>query len=164
MWSRLVQPWRSACASRTAITSRSRSTIVISLGRRGSCRGRLTYVALFLGYGRRRAGRVGDDLGYDAYSVRPVDQPWLAKGNLRKTGTSETLAVTQLHHRMEGLISFASQRAGTNAAEIGYAAEFISTLAIVDERMGHGDRSRFLYRLQCLRRRLYGREQRAGGR
>ena len=59
-------------------------------------------VALFLGYGRRRAGRVGDDLGYDAYSVRPIDQPWLAKGNLRKTGTTETLAVTQLHHRMEG--------------------------------------------------------------
>ena len=59
-------------------------------------------IALFLGYGRRRAGRVGDDLGYDAYSVRPVDQPWLAKGNLRKTGISETLAVTQLHHRMEG--------------------------------------------------------------
>ncbi len=59
-------------------------------------------VALFLGYGRRRAGRVGNDLGYDAYGVRPVDQPWFAKGSLRKTGTSETLAVTQLHHRMEG--------------------------------------------------------------
>jgi molybdopterin-containing oxidoreductase family iron-sulfur binding subunit len=59
-------------------------------------------VALFLGYGRRRAGRVGDGLGYDAYNVRPVDQPWLTKGSLRKTGGAETLAVTQLHHRMEG--------------------------------------------------------------
>jgi Fe-S-cluster-containing dehydrogenase component len=59
-------------------------------------------VALFLGYGRRQAGRVGDGLGYDAYAVRPVDQSWLAKGSLRKTGTTETLAVTQLHHRMEG--------------------------------------------------------------
>jgi molybdopterin-containing oxidoreductase family iron-sulfur binding subunit len=59
-------------------------------------------VALFLGYGRRRAGRVGDGLGYDAHNVRPVDQPWLTKGSLRKTGGAETLAVTQLHHRMEG--------------------------------------------------------------
>jgi molybdopterin-containing oxidoreductase family iron-sulfur binding subunit len=59
-------------------------------------------VALFLGYGRRRAGRVGDGLGYDAYGVRPIDQPWLAKGSLRRTGETETLAVTQLHHRMEG--------------------------------------------------------------
>ena len=59
-------------------------------------------VALYLGYGRKRAGRVGNDLGYDAYDVRPVDQPWLTKGHLRKLGTEETLAVTQLHHRMEG--------------------------------------------------------------
>jgi molybdopterin-containing oxidoreductase family iron-sulfur binding subunit len=59
-------------------------------------------VALFLGYGRRRAGRVGDGLGYDAYGVRSVDQPWLANGSLRKTSTTERLAVTQLHHRMQG--------------------------------------------------------------
>ena len=59
-------------------------------------------VSLSLGYGRKRAGRVGDGLGYDAYGVRPADQPWIAKGSLRKTGTNETLAVTQLHHRMEG--------------------------------------------------------------
>ena len=59
-------------------------------------------VALSLGYGRSRAGRVGDGLGYDAYGVRPADQPWLTKGSLRKTGSHETLAVTQLHHRMEG--------------------------------------------------------------
>jgi molybdopterin-containing oxidoreductase family iron-sulfur binding subunit len=59
-------------------------------------------VALYLGYGRERSGRVGDGLGYNAYDVRPADQPWLAKGSLRKTGGSETLAVTQLHHRMEG--------------------------------------------------------------
>jgi MoCo/4Fe-4S cofactor protein with predicted Tat translocation signal len=59
-------------------------------------------VALYLGYGRRRAGRVGDGIGYDAYDLRPVDQPWLTKGSLHKVGTAEVLAVTQLHHRMEG--------------------------------------------------------------
>ena len=41
-------------------------------------------IALYLGYGRKRAGRVGDGLGYDAYDVQPADQPWLAKGSLRK--------------------------------------------------------------------------------
>lgn len=59
-------------------------------------------VALYLGYGRKRAGRVGDGLGYDAYDVQPPDRPWLAKGSLRRVDGSETLAVTQLHHRMEG--------------------------------------------------------------
>jgi MoCo/4Fe-4S cofactor protein with predicted Tat translocation signal len=59
-------------------------------------------VALYLGYGRRRAGRIGNGLGYDAYSLRPADQPWFTKGSLRKLHGSETLAITQLHHRMEG--------------------------------------------------------------
>ncbi len=59
-------------------------------------------IALYLGYGRRRAGRVGNELGYDAFDVRPADQPWLSRGTLRKTGGSEVLAVTQLHHRMDG--------------------------------------------------------------
>lgn len=59
-------------------------------------------IALYLGYGRTRTGRVGDHLGYDAYAVRPHEQPWLAKGSLRKLDGSEVLAVTQLHHRMDG--------------------------------------------------------------
>jgi Fe-S-cluster-containing dehydrogenase component len=59
-------------------------------------------VVLYLGYGRTRAGRVGDGIGYDAYAIRPVDQPWLTKGTLQKVGTAEVLAVTQLHHRMDG--------------------------------------------------------------
>jgi MoCo/4Fe-4S cofactor protein with predicted Tat translocation signal len=59
-------------------------------------------IALYLGYGRKRAGRVGDGLGYDAYDVRPADQPWLTKGSLRRVAGAATLAVTQLHHRMDG--------------------------------------------------------------
>lgn len=59
-------------------------------------------VALYLGYGRTRAGRVGDNLGYDAYQVRPAAEPWLAQGSLRKLESREDLAVTQLHHRLDG--------------------------------------------------------------
>lgn len=59
-------------------------------------------VALYLGYGRTRAGRVGNNLGYDAYRVQPGADPWLTQGSLRKLEASEELPVTQLHHRMEG--------------------------------------------------------------
>lgn len=59
-------------------------------------------VALYLGYGRTRAGRVGNNLGYDAYRMRPIAEPWSTKGGLRKLDASEDLPVTQLHHRMEG--------------------------------------------------------------
>ncbi|MTV11988.1 TAT-variant-translocated molybdopterin oxidoreductase [Bradyrhizobium sp. BR2003] len=72
-------------------------------------------VALYLGYGRTRAGRVGDGLGYDAYQVRPADQPSLAKGSLRKIDVTETLAVTQLHHRMEGFDFVREMRPGEAA-------------------------------------------------
>ncbi|MDA9432321.1 TAT-variant-translocated molybdopterin oxidoreductase [Bradyrhizobium sp. CCBAU 51627] len=59
-------------------------------------------VALYLGYGRTRAGRVGDNLGYDAYQVRSDAEPWLTQGSLHKLASREDLAITQLHHRLEG--------------------------------------------------------------
>jgi molybdopterin-containing oxidoreductase family iron-sulfur binding subunit len=59
-------------------------------------------VTLFLGYGRRRAGRVGDEAGYDAYAVQSAKTPWLASGTLRKLGEHQDLAIRQLHHRLEG--------------------------------------------------------------
>jgi MoCo/4Fe-4S cofactor protein with predicted Tat translocation signal len=58
-------------------------------------------VALFLGYGRR-AGQIATDLGYSAYRVRPADNPWFAKGQVRRVPGRRTFATTQLHHRMEG--------------------------------------------------------------
>jgi molybdopterin-containing oxidoreductase family iron-sulfur binding subunit len=56
-----------------------------------------------LGYGRTRAGRVGDGHGFDAYALRTSDSPWFARGlTLRKTGKTYALATTQSHHSMEG--------------------------------------------------------------
>jgi molybdopterin-containing oxidoreductase family iron-sulfur binding subunit len=88
-------------------------------------------VALYLGYGRTRAGRVGDNLGYDAYQVRLDAEPWLTQGSLRKLDTREDLPVTQLHHRMEGFdfvrevspgqIKQASKQASTDQPSL-YAA------------------------------------------
>jgi molybdopterin-containing oxidoreductase family iron-sulfur binding subunit len=60
-------------------------------------------VTLALGYGRTRAGRVGNGHGFDAYPMRPRDNAWLAQGVvIRKTGRRQRLATTQHHHSMEG--------------------------------------------------------------
>jgi MoCo/4Fe-4S cofactor protein with predicted Tat translocation signal len=59
-------------------------------------------VTLFLGYGRRHAGRVGNDAGYDANAIRPADDPWHAIGSLRRAEGRQALATMQFHHRMDG--------------------------------------------------------------
>jgi molybdopterin-containing oxidoreductase family iron-sulfur binding subunit len=59
-------------------------------------------ITLFFGYGRGRAGRVGTTIGYNAYALRPTDDPWHAVGTIRRANGHELLATTQLHHRMEG--------------------------------------------------------------
>lgn len=60
-------------------------------------------VAAFLGYGRRRAGRVGSRIGYDAYALRTSAAQSFASGlSLEPTGQRYRLAGTQVHHSMEG--------------------------------------------------------------
>jgi molybdopterin-containing oxidoreductase family iron-sulfur binding subunit len=59
-------------------------------------------VTVHLGFGRRLAGRVGNNVGFNAYSIRTSDSPWSASGVLvAKTDTQYSLAATQLHHLME---------------------------------------------------------------
>ncbi|HVT54865.1 MAG TPA: 4Fe-4S dicluster domain-containing protein, partial [Xanthobacteraceae bacterium] len=41
-------------------------------------------------------------IGYNAFAIRPPRSPWRAVGRLRKASGHTPLAVTQLHHRMEG--------------------------------------------------------------
>jgi molybdopterin-containing oxidoreductase family iron-sulfur binding subunit len=53
-------------------------------------------VTVTLGYGRRRAGRVGTAQGFDAYALRTTATPWIAIGlQIRKTGETYKLASTQ---------------------------------------------------------------------
>jgi MoCo/4Fe-4S cofactor protein with predicted Tat translocation signal len=53
-------------------------------------------VTVFLGYGRKRAGRVGTAQGFDAYALRTSAAPWIASGvTIRKTGETYNLASTQ---------------------------------------------------------------------
>ncbi len=58
-------------------------------------------VTLFLGYGRTKAGRVGNGLGYNAYDVQKTDAMWFGKGEISKTNETTTIASTQTHFNME---------------------------------------------------------------
>jgi molybdopterin-containing oxidoreductase family iron-sulfur binding subunit len=60
-------------------------------------------VTIHLGYGRRASGRVGNHIGFDAYTMRTASAVWCAQGlTLRKTGSHIDLAGTQHHFNMEG--------------------------------------------------------------
>jgi molybdopterin-containing oxidoreductase family iron-sulfur binding subunit len=59
-------------------------------------------VTVTLGYGRRRAGRIGTAQGFDAYALRTTTNPWIATGvQIRKTGDTYKLASTQGMQSME---------------------------------------------------------------
>jgi Fe-S-cluster-containing dehydrogenase component len=60
-------------------------------------------VTLHLGYGRTDAGRVGHNVGFNAYKLRTSDALWFGDGlTLRKTGKTYRFATTQFHHSVEG--------------------------------------------------------------
>jgi MoCo/4Fe-4S cofactor protein with predicted Tat translocation signal len=59
-------------------------------------------VAVYLGGGRRNAGKVGSGVGFDSYALRTTDNPWFA-GGLKVSRTDQTylLCCVQEHHLME---------------------------------------------------------------
>jgi MoCo/4Fe-4S cofactor protein with predicted Tat translocation signal len=57
---------------------------------------------IFLGYGRTRAGRVGTAQGFNAYTLRTSDAPWLVSNvQINKTGDTYKLASTQGYQSMD---------------------------------------------------------------
>jgi molybdopterin-containing oxidoreductase family iron-sulfur binding subunit len=58
-------------------------------------------VTLYLGYGRKRAGRIGTAIGYDAYRLRNARQPWTVAGTVKPTGARVKLATTQNDQLMD---------------------------------------------------------------
>ena len=60
-------------------------------------------VALTLGYGRTRAGRIGSGVGFDTFTMRPSGSPGFVTGaTLTKRGGKYALSATQNHGSMEG--------------------------------------------------------------
>ena len=59
-------------------------------------------ITIFMGYGRSRVGRVGDNIGYNVFDVRRSDSMDWAPGTIAKTGETKTVTSTQIHFNMEG--------------------------------------------------------------
>jgi MoCo/4Fe-4S cofactor protein with predicted Tat translocation signal len=58
---------------------------------------------VFLGYGRKLAGKVGSGVGFSAYELRQSNMPWFGTGlKITKTGETYPFAYTQGHQNMEG--------------------------------------------------------------
>lgn len=60
-------------------------------------------IVVHLGYGRTRVGKIGNGVGFNAYALRTSTQLWRVPGaEIRNTGESQVMAVTQEHGSMEG--------------------------------------------------------------
>jgi MoCo/4Fe-4S cofactor protein with predicted Tat translocation signal len=58
-------------------------------------------VTIFLGYGRRMAGRVGNEVGFDVYPLRYSATPWIARGKVTRISGTYMLATTQGYQAMD---------------------------------------------------------------
>src|SRR5882762_4683833 len=58
-------------------------------------------ITVFLGYGRRRVGRVGNGAGFDLYKVRTSDAPWRTTAKLTPLAQTYKLATTQGYQTIE---------------------------------------------------------------
>ena len=78
-------------------------------------------VVLPLGYGRRRAGKLGTGMGFDAYALRSSDAMWGGPGlEIRRVGRKHELACTQLHQAMNGREVVRATDAETQAKNPGF--------------------------------------------
>ena len=59
-------------------------------------------IALHLGYGRERAGRIADGIGVNAYTLSTADSPWDVPATVQPAGGTYPLSDTQTHHSLEG--------------------------------------------------------------
>ena len=81
----------------TANAAQIEAPILIAPGHADRC------ITLPLGYGRTRAGTVGDHVGFNAYLLRRNDQLWQTPATkIERTGRTHALARTQEHSRVEG--------------------------------------------------------------
>lgn len=68
-------------------------------------------VTVPLGYGRTHAGRIGNDIGANAFRIRDSQQSYCALHcTVTKTGKKHMLATTQLHHLVDSIADFALQK------------------------------------------------------
>ncbi len=102
-------------------------------------------VTVHLGYGRSRAGQLGTNTGFDAYSIRPSSSPNFG-GGLQVTRTGDTFDIysTQDHHAMEleGLGSMSRDR---NLIRVSDIETFKDDPHVIQEMWEEPDPERNLY-------------------
>jgi MoCo/4Fe-4S cofactor protein with predicted Tat translocation signal len=59
-------------------------------------------VTVFFGYGRSQSGRVGNNIGYNAYTLQPSATEYVTEGSVRSTGVHYRIADTQETQTMAG--------------------------------------------------------------
>jgi molybdopterin-containing oxidoreductase family iron-sulfur binding subunit len=70
-------------------------------------------ITVHLGYGRRVAGRVARNIGFDAYQLRTADSPWFGSGaQVQRATATHQVANTQIHFLMENRDIFRSYNVG----------------------------------------------------
>lgn len=81
---------------------------------------------LHLGYGRRKAGRVGTGAGFNANVLRTTTAPWvLPRVTVRKTGGTYPLASTQLHWNIEPNATLGEELKGREILREATFADFL---------------------------------------
>ena len=89
-------------------------------------------VVLHLGYGRTRAGRVGNGTGFNAYALRTSDAPSGGPGlEVVATDGTYALASTQMHRYLEG----------RDHVRVATLADFIKNPGFVHEHEEHAEQS-----------------------
>jgi MoCo/4Fe-4S cofactor protein with predicted Tat translocation signal len=99
-------------------------------------------VALTVGYGRSRAGRIGSGVGFDAFTVRGSKAPGFDSGvTLTKVARTSSLSATQNHGSMEGrpLVreSTLAELRSESARPSGEKEGRVSALGVFDEAPEH---------------------------
>ena len=108
-------------------------------------------ITVYLGQGRRKAGRVGSDTGFNAYAIRSSASPLIATGaTITKTGDTYEFAVTKSHYHDDRSKLAGGEGGGKNSLEgneantrgiIRYASleEFKANPKFAHEGEGHED-------------------------
>jgi molybdopterin-containing oxidoreductase family iron-sulfur binding subunit len=80
-------------------------------------------VTIYLGYGRTRAGRVGNATGFNGYILRGSTNPWFGPAEITVTGDHYELVTTQNHWTLEGRNIVRSTTLDTFKAQPAFAKE-----------------------------------------
>ena len=132
-------------------------------------------VTISVGYGRTRAGRLGNGTGFNAYALRGSSAPYFGAAEAAATGDDYRLVSTQDHWTLEdrNIVRSAHLEEFKANPTFAHAMEHMSLdkgITLLPEyrvqglRVGHGDRHERLHRLRRVRRRLRGGEQHPGRR